>query len=660
MLSHWRVLQRSDAKLDFQPIDEEGRFSFDDYETVAEITFTKAGVELAQNNSERLLSFCFQLTNSIEEGWYEDEGDGEYYAKRIFKSPCRSTSVGDIIQNMDENKYWVVAPVGFNRVFPPVNAYLQMARRRIGLEAESFEAPKAPKWKKIQYKDEERYKPSIPAPIHDELNELLRSFEDGMEPYDIELSQYIVLEDKVVCFVGSYRESFYNHRTEEYRYKKKRHWFGVAYQTARLYSQITTDYLEARENYDNWWEQLGRAEKIMNKRYDMAGKKGFIEINQQMERRRIYQKKPVEPWKIVEENMWFIDGKNWQRTHTEYEHIVETDSKADAKERILEEGQRFVSTEPDWFRNVYVDMAKQRQGMAAEEETPSLEAILDFVHQRFAQGDLEVKHEEIAEHFGIETKVRNIMTEENCSKKYMVGEREWDGNYFMRYKGMPMFAYFSPRYGDKFYSIKNPFIQARAKGRYYENKDERKKKLRKIMFGADSSYCENCYAENGLEKRTFFKPYSNDEREYEQTFCRFCGDAAEPKPIDDEQLEGVKCYMCGKEANYIFEDLPTGAKPFCTEKCLCDYAGFPYMGEGYYGLRPIGGEPFNVKRVLHNTGRLDWRKEFNAPAKKEIGAEGMIYFVLVPFSLAILGSIGLGRILNRRATENKGDSDGLN
>ena len=62
MLSHWRVLQRSDAKLDFQTIDEEGRFSFDDYETVAEITFTKAGVESAQHNSERLLSFCFQLT----------------------------------------------------------------------------------------------------------------------------------------------------------------------------------------------------------------------------------------------------------------------------------------------------------------------------------------------------------------------------------------------------------------------------------------------------------------------------------------------------------------------------------------------------------------------------------------------------------------------
>jgi hypothetical protein len=327
-----------------------------------------------------------------------------------------------------------------------------------------------------------------------------------------------------------------------------------------------------------------------------------------MERNRIYDKKPVEPWKIVEENMWFIDGKNWQRTHTEYEYLVETDSKANAKEQILEEGQRFVSTEPDWFRNVYVDMAKKRQGLGAEEETPSLEAILDFVYQRFAQGDLEVKHEEIAEHFGMETKeVIGVMREENCRQKYAVDGEPAFGDFFMRYKEIPMFAYFSPRYGYKFYLIKNPFVQARAKGRSYESKDKRKKRLRKIIFGADGG------------------------------------------------LEGAKCYMCGEEANYIFEDLPTGAKPFCTEKCLCDYAGFTYMGEGYYGLRPIGGEPFNVKRVLQNTGRLDWRKEFNAPAKK-----GMIYFVLVPFSLAILGSIGLGRILNRRTTENNGDTDAIN
>lgn len=658
-------MQRSDAKLDFQPIDEEGRFSFDDYETVAEITFTKAGVELAQHNSERLLSFCFQLTNSIEEGWYEDEGDGEYYAKRIFKSPCRSTSVGDIIQNMDENKYWVVAPVGFNRVFPPVNAYLQMARRRKGLEAESFEAPQAPKWKKIHYgKDKDGdidyYNTLMLVPFQEDLEERLRDYEGGAEVYGFELSQYLVLEDKVVCFVGYYREMFYNHNKGEYKYANKRNWFGAAYQTDIPYSKLNEKFLEMKRVYEEWDKKNLTLQDLMRKRRELAGG-GQIEIGYQKEWNRHYDKKPPHHHSLFDKHMWLIDSKNWRREYQIYDAVVERNKKNDAKEDILEQAQKFVSTEPDWFRNVYVDMAKKRQGLGAEEETPSLEAILDFVYQRFAQGDLEVKHEEIAEHFGMETKeVIGVMREENCSNTYMVGKREWDGNYFMRYKEMPMFAYFSPRYGDKFYSIKNPFVQARAKGRSYDNKDERKRKLRKIMFGADSSFCERCYQHGGIERRTFFKPYSNDEREYEQTFCRYCGDANEAKPIDDKRLEGAKCYMCGKEANYIFEDLPTGAKPFCTEKCLCDYAGFPYMGEGYYGLRPIGGEPFNVKRVLHNTGRLDWRKDFNAPVKKEIGAEGLIYFVLVPFSLVILGSIGLGRILNRRTTENNGDTDGIN
>lgn len=610
-------MQRSDAKLDFQPIDEEGRFSFDDYETVAEITFTKEGVELARNNSERLLSFCFQLTNSIEDGWYEDDGDGKYYAKRIFKSPCRSTSVGDIIQNMDENKYWVVAPVGFNRVFPPVDVYLQMARRRKGLEAESFEAPQAPKWKKIHYGTDEDgdidyYNVKMLVPFQEDLEDRLRDYEGGAEVYDFELSQYLVLEDKVVCFVGSYREMFYNHNKGEYKYANKRNWFGAAYQTDIPYSKLNERFLEMKRVYDEWDKKNTILQYLMLKRADLVGG-GTIEISYQKEWRRHYDKKPPYPHSLFDKHMWLIDSKNWTREHQIYDAVVKRNTKNDAKEDILEQAQKFVSTEPDWVRNVYLDMARRKRGLGAEEETPSLEAILDFVYQRFAQGDLEVKHEEIAEHFGMETKeVIGVMREENCSNKYMVGKREWDGNYFMRYKEIPMFAYFSPRYGDKFYSIKNPFVQARAKGRSYDNKDERKKKLRKIMFGAD------------------------------------------------EGLEGKKCYMCGEEANYIFEDLPTGAKPFCTEKCLCDYAGFPYMGEGYYGLRPIGGEPFNVKRVLQNTGRLDWRKDFNAPVKKEIGAEGMIYFVLVPFSLAILGSIGLGRILNRRTTENNGDKDGIN
>jgi hypothetical protein len=533
-------------------------------------------------------------------------------------------------------------------------------RRRERKDAESFEAPKTPKWKKIHYgKDKDGdidyYNTLMLVPFQEDLEDRLRDYEGGAEIYDFELSQYIVLEDKVVCFVGSYREMFYNYDKSEYKYTNKRHWFGAAYQTDIPYSKLNERFLEMKRVYEEWDKKNLILQDLMRKRRDLAGG-GPIEIGYQKEWNRHYDKKPPYPHSLFDKNMWLIDSKNWTREYQIYDAVVERNKKNDTKEEILEQAQKFVSTEPDWFRNVYVDMAKKRQGLEAEEETPSLEAILDFVYQRFAQGDLEVKHEEIAEHFGMETKeVIGVMREENCRQKYAVDGEPAFGDFFMRYKGMPMFAYFSPRYGDKFYSIKNPFVQARAKGRSYESKDKRKKRLRKIMFGADSSFCERCYQHGGIERRTFFKPYSNDEREYEQTFCRYCGDANEAKPIDDKRLEGAKCYMCGEEANYIFEDLPTGAKPFCTEKCLCDYAGFTYMGEGYYGLRPIGGEPFNVKRVLQNTGRLDWRKEFNAPAKK-----GMIYFVLVPFSLAILGSIGLGRILNRRTTENNGDTDAIN
>jgi hypothetical protein len=123
---------------------------------------------------------------------------------------------------------------------------------------------------------------------------------------------------------------------------------------------------------------------------------------------------------------------------------------------------------------------------AEESNNPSLEDILDFVYRRFSKGQLEVGHEEIAEHFEIEKKeVRNIMRDEKCQEKYIVEGESRFGGYFMRYKKVPMYAYFSPRFGDKFYSIKNPFIQASAKGRSYDNKKKRKERLRKIMFGAE-------------------------------------------------------------------------------------------------------------------------------------------------------------------------------
>ena len=129
----------------------------------------------------------------------------------------------------------------------------------------------------------------IPAPHSDDLFELLHSFEDGMEPYDIELSQYIVLEDKVVCFVGTYRESFYNHETGDYKWKKKRHWFGIAYQTSIPYSKLIERYLEARQNYDDWWAKMLIAEKLQKERFKKEGG-DTIMPHHGMERNRLYQR----------------------------------------------------------------------------------------------------------------------------------------------------------------------------------------------------------------------------------------------------------------------------------------------------------------------------------------------------------------------------------
>jgi len=42
------------------------------------------------------------------------------------------------------------------------------------------------------------------------------------------------------------------------------------------------------------------------------------------------------------------------------------------------------------------------------------------------------------------------------------------------------------------------------------------------------------------------------------------------------------CACCDIVAKFVYEDLPTGPKPFCSERCFCIYAGLSYKGEGYY------------------------------------------------------------------------------
>ena len=219
----------------------------------------------------------------------------------------------------------------------------------------------------------------IPAPHSDNLFELLHSFEDGMEPYDIELSQYIVLEDKVVCFVGTYRESFYNHETGDYKLKRKRHWFGIAYQTSIPYSKMIERYLEARQNYDAWWGKMIIAEKLQMGRFKKEGG-DTIMPHHGMERNRIYQKEPLKPWTFFEDYMWHLDGKNWNRSYRVYDYFIEGTNRKDAKERILEQAQKFVSTEPDWFKNARQEVFEKRRGMKKNAET--FEAN-DMVKERY-------------------------------------------------------------------------------------------------------------------------------------------------------------------------------------------------------------------------------------------------------------------------------------
>jgi hypothetical protein len=232
-----------------------------------------------------------------------------------------------------------------------------------------------PRWKNIpiELDGNDYQRADIPAPHSDDLFELLHSFEDGMEPYDTELKQYLVLEDKVVCFVGSYRESFYNHRTQEYRYKNKKNWFGIAYQTSIPYSVLTERYLEARKNYDEWWRKLRIAEDLQMARFEKEGG-DTIMPHHGRERNRLYQKEPMQPHRLVEEFMWYLDGKNWLRSYMKYDHFVEGHNMRDAKDEILKQAQEFISTEPDWFKDARQEILEKRMGLKKKEAEQVFEA----------------------------------------------------------------------------------------------------------------------------------------------------------------------------------------------------------------------------------------------------------------------------------------------
>ena len=97
----------------------------------------------------------------------------------------------------------------------------------------------------------------------------------------------------------------------------------------------------------------------------------------------------------------------------------------------------------------------------------------------------------------------------------------------------------------------------------------------------DKYYCSTQSWTTPPPMKRYTNFYGDDE--YEFYACRHCGNNTEEKLIEVKPFDD-NCYMCDKNALYTVEDLPTGAKSFCSELCYCNYAGLPYNGEGYYGL----------------------------------------------------------------------------
>jgi len=56
--------------------------------------------------------------------------------------------------------------------------------------------------------------------------------------------------------------------------------------------------------------------------------------------------------------------------------------------------------------------------------------------------------------------------------------------------------------------------------------------------------------------------------------------ANEPMPM--AVIPHTGCANCDQPHKFVYEDLPVGARRFCSEKCLCHYAALDYKGEGYY------------------------------------------------------------------------------
>jgi len=79
------------------------------YEKVASIQF---------HNNTMGGQHLFRLTNSVDESWYEEfDGEHDDWTMQVHKKGgVRSSMVGDIFFDKDNNEHWMIAAVGFKKV----------------------------------------------------------------------------------------------------------------------------------------------------------------------------------------------------------------------------------------------------------------------------------------------------------------------------------------------------------------------------------------------------------------------------------------------------------------------------------------------------------------------------------------------------------------
>ena len=79
----------------------------------------------------------------------------------------------------------------------------------------------------------------------------------------------------------------------------------------------------------------------------------------------------------------------------------------------------------------------------------------------------------------------------------------------------------------------------------------------------------------------------SDEDEVESPFDCGCGVEGENDPSNRSKSlsrQFKDCDCCDNAATFVDEDLPTGERAFCSERCWAIYSAMPVRDEGYYGF----------------------------------------------------------------------------